>query len=196
MIRPIVQVGEPVLRERARELEPGELASAEVQALVDDLVETMREAGGAGLAAPQIGVPLRVYVVEVRDNPRYPYKPPIALRVVANPELRPVGDETFPSYEGCLSVRDLRGVVRRHAAIELAYLDRDGGRVVERIRGLSAGTFQHELDHLDGVLFLDRVDDPRTLTTWEGFRRFHEVVWLDGVRAQIEASAIEPAPRG
>jgi peptide deformylase len=193
VIRPIVQVGEPVLRERARELEPGELGSAEVQALVDDLVETMRGAGGAGLAAPQIGVPLRVFVVEVRDNPRYPYKPPIALRVVANPELRRVGEETFPSYEGCLSVPDLRGVVRRHAAIELAYLDRDGGRVVERVRGLSAGTFQHELDHLDGVLFLDRVDDARTLTTWEGFRRFHEAAWLDEVRAQIEGSAIESA---
>jgi peptide deformylase len=193
VIRPIVQVGEPVLRERARELEPGELGSAEVQALVDDLVETMRGAGGAGLAAPQIGVPLRVFVVEVRGNPRYPYKPPIALRVVANPELRRVGEETFPSYEGCLSVPDLRGVVRRHAAIELAYLDRDGGRVVERVRGLSAGTFQHELDHLDGVLFLDRVDDARTLTTWEGFRRFHEAAWLDEVRAQIEGSAIESA---
>ena len=191
MIRTIVQVGEPVLRERARELEPGELASAEVQALVDDLVETMRDAGGAGLAAPQIGVPLRLFVVEVRDNPRYPYKPPIPLRVVANPELRPVDDEAFPSYEGCLSVPELRGVVRRHGAIELAYLDRDGRRVVERVRGLSAGTFQHELDHLDGVLFLDRVDDPRTLTTWDGFRRLHERAWLEEVAPLIAASAIE-----
>jgi peptide deformylase len=191
VIRPIVQVGDPVLRGRARELEPGELRSAEVQALVDDLVETMRDAGGAGLAAPQVGVPLRLFVVEVRDNPRYPYKPPIPLRVLANPELRPLGDETFPSYEGCLSVPDLRGLLPRHAAVEVSYLDRDGRRVRERVRGLSAGTFQHELDHLDGVLFLDRVEDPRTLTTWEAFRRFHEAGWLQEVQGAIAAGAIE-----
>jgi peptide deformylase len=191
VIRPIVQVGDPVLRGRARELEPGELRSAEVQALVDDLVETMRDAGGAGLAAPQVGVPLRLFVVEVRDNPRYPYKPSIPLRVLANPELRPLGDETFPSYEGCLSVPDLRGLLPRHAAVEVSYLDREGRRVRERVRGLSAGTFQHELDHLDGVLFLDRVEDPRTLTTWEGFRRFHEAAWLQEVQGAIAAGAIE-----
>jgi peptide deformylase len=191
MIRPIVQVGDPVLRERARELEPGEVASVEVQALVDDLVETMRAAGGAGLAAPQVGVPLRLFVVEVRDNPRYPYKPPIPLRVLANPELRPLGDETFPSYEGCLSVPDIRGIVPRHAMVEVAYLDRDGARVRERVRGLSAGTFQHELDHLDGTIFLDRVDDRGTLTTWEGFRRFHERTWLEAVQRWIADSVVE-----
>ena len=92
---------------------------------MDDLVETMRAAGGAGLAAPQIAVPLRVFVVEVRDNPRYPYKPNMPLRVLVNPEMRPLSDETFEVVEGCLSIPALRGRLRRHAEVELSYLDRD-----------------------------------------------------------------------
>jgi len=195
-LREIVQIGNPVLRERARELTRAELAAPETRELIDDLVETMRAAGGAGLAAPQVGTPLRVFVVEVRDNPRYPYKPPIALRVLVNPVVRPLGEERFPSYEGCLSVPNLRGLLERHAEIEVAYLDRDGAEVVERVTGLSAGTFQHELDHLDGVLFLDRVADARTLTTWEEFKRFHEEEWLDLVRTEIERASIERLPPG
>src|SRR5579884_491274 len=190
-VREIVQVGDPVLRGRARQLAPDEIASQETQRLIDDLVETMRAAGGAGLAAPQVGVPLRIFVVEVRDNPRYPYKPAIPLRVLVNPVVRPLGDGTFPSYEGCLSVPNLRGLLDRHADVEVSYTDRDGAEVVERVTGLSAGTFQHELDHLDGILFVDRVTDPRTLTTWDEFRRRHEAAWLDQVRSEIARAAVE-----
>jgi peptide deformylase len=190
-VREIVQVGHPVLRERARELTREELATPETQQLVEDLVETMRSAGGAGLAAPQVGVPLRVFVVEVRENPRYPYKPPIPLRVLVNPVVRPLGARTFPSYEGCLSVPNLRGLLQRYADVEVSYLDRDGEEIVERVGGLSAGTFQHELDHLDGVLFLDRVDDPRTLATWDEFRSRHEGAWLEQVHAEIERAFVE-----
>ena len=148
-VREIVTIGHPVLRERARPVGDA-LASAEVQSLIDDLVDTMRAAGGAGLAAPQVGVPLRVYVAEVRDNPRYPYKPNMPLRVLVDPEVRPLSDETFEVVEGCLSIPPARAA-RRHAEVEVSYLDRDGERHVETIRGLSAGTFQHEQDHLDGV---------------------------------------------
>jgi peptide deformylase len=167
-VREIVTVGDPVLRERAREVPADELRSPAVQALIDDLIETKRAAHGAGLAANQIGETLRVAVVEVEpDNPRYPYKPAVPLRVLVNPVLEPVGDEQVEIVEGCLSVPDLRGAVPRYEAVRVRYLDRDGVEHEEVRRGLTAGTFQHEVDHLDGVLFLDRVQDPTTFSTWE-----------------------------
>ena len=181
----IVRIGEPVLRAVAQPVADEELATPGFQRFLDDLVETMRAASGAGLAAPQVGVSRRVFCVEVHRNPRYPYQPDIDLRVLVNPEVRALSDETFSSYEGCLSVPDLRGRLTRFAEIELAYTDRHGERVVEEIRGLSAGTFQHEQDHLDGVLFVDRVEDPRTLTTWEGFRRWHEEAYAAEARALV-----------
>jgi peptide deformylase len=173
-VLPIAQVGDPVLRERARELSPEELASSEVQQFIDDLIETKRAADGAGLAANQVSDLRRIAVVEVTEgNPRYPYKPPIPLTVMVNPVLEPLGDETVEINEGCLSVPDLRGTVDRFAAVRVRYLDRDGEEHVEERRGLTAGTFQHEVDHLDGVLFLDHVRDPSTFSTWEEFDRHH-----------------------
>ena len=172
-VREILTIGHPALRQRAREVGREELASAEVQGLVDDLVDTMRAAHGAGLAATQLGVPLRVAVVEVRHNPRYPYKPPIPLTVVVNPVVEPIGDEVVTINEGCLSVPDLRGEVDRHVTIRLRRWDREGHEHDEVVRGLTAGTYQHELDHLDGRLFVDRVTDTTTLMTWEQYERFH-----------------------
>ena len=166
--REIVEIGHPVLRERAREVSPEELGTPEVQRLIDDMIETMRAADGAGLAANQVAETLRVAVVEVRPgNPRYPYKPPIPLTVIVNPVIEPLDDDVEQINEGCLSVPDLRGEVPRHVSIRLRYLDREGAEHEEVRRGLTAGTFQHELDHLDGILFVDRVEDPRTLTTWD-----------------------------
>ena len=188
----IEQIGSPVLRGCARELEPEEIRSADVQRVIDDLVETMRHAGGAGLAAPQVGVLLRLFAVEVRDNTRYPYKPPISLRVLINPVIFPRSPATFESFEGCLSVPGIRGPVWRFADIDVAYLDRDGRRVREHVWGMSAGTFQHELDHLDGVLFLDRVQETRLLSSWEEFRLRHEASWLERVRPMISQAGIEP----
>jgi peptide deformylase len=174
-LREIVQIGHPVLRERAREVGPDELHSDEVQRLIDDMIETMRAADGAGLAANQVAETLRIAVVEVRaGNPRYPYKPPVPLTVIVNPSIEPLDDEVAWINEGCLSVPNLRGEVPRHVSIALRYTDRDGTEHEEVRRGLTAGTFQHELDHLDGTLFVDRVADPATLTTWEQFERFHK----------------------
>jgi len=181
-VLPITTVGDPVLRRRAAEVAADELASAEVQAFIDDLVETKRAANGAGLAANQVGDVRRIAVVEVEaGNPRYPYKPPFPLTIMVNPELEAIGDETFDVSEGCLSVPDLRGMLRRHAQVRARFLDRHGEQRELVVRGLSAGTFQHEVDHLDGVLFLDRVTDPTTLTSWEQFERFG--------RAEFEAHA-------
>ena len=172
-IRKIATVGHPVLRQRAREITPEELASAEMQRLIDDLIDTMRDANGAGIAANQVHEPVRVAVIEVKDNPRYPYKPPIPLTVLVNPVIEPVGEELVEINEGCLSVPNLRGSVLRHVTIRAAWFDRDGTPHDEVKRGLTAGTFQHECDHLDGRLFLDRVTDTTTLTTWEQFERHH-----------------------
>ena len=126
-VREIVTIGDPVLRLRAREVAPEELGSAEMQALIDDLIETRRAANGAGLAANQVGVPLRVAVAENDGaNPRYPYKPPIPLTVMVNPVIEPLDPETFEVNEGCLSVPDLRGDLTRLTHVRVRYLDRDG----------------------------------------------------------------------
>jgi peptide deformylase len=170
-VRPILSIGHPVLREVAGPVDD----VAAVHDLVDDLVDTMRAANGAGLAANQIGVPLQVCVIEVRTpNPRYPYKPAIPLTVLINPTLEPLTQETFANYEGCLSVPDLRGVVDRYVELRVHALDRDGAPIDMVVRGLSAGTYQHETDHLNGTLFVDRVTDTRTLCTWSEFRERHE----------------------
>jgi peptide deformylase len=175
----ILQVGDPVLRERAREVGPDELPA--LQDLIDAMIATMRDAGGAGLAANQVGDLHRILVAEVDHNPRYPYKPPLPLTVMVNPVIEPIGEETIPIIEGCLSVPNLRGELDRFAAIQVRYLDRSGAPREDTFEGLSAGTFQHEVDHLDGVLFLDHVTDPRTFMTWEEFDRRHKDAWLERI---------------
>jgi peptide deformylase len=180
-VREVVAIGDPVLRERARELSPQEIGSAEIQELIDDLIETKRATHGAGIAANQVGVPVRVAIVEVEEgNPRYPYKPPEPLTVLINPSLEPVGEETIEINEGCLSVPDLRGDLPRHRAVQVRYLDREGNEHTDVKRGLTAGTFQHEVDHLDGTLFVDRAD-PRTFATWSQFERHQREEFLQRV---------------
>jgi peptide deformylase len=185
-VRDIVTVGHPVLRQRARELTMDELASPEMQALIDDLIDTMHAANGAGIAANQIGESVRIATIHVDHNPRYPYKPQIPLTVVVNPVIEPLGDEVVEINEGCLSVPNLRGNVFRHVDIRVRYLDRDGNPHDELKRGLTAGTFQHECDHLDGLLFLDRVQDTRTLTTWEQFERFHRDAFVERITEFVD----------
>jgi peptide deformylase len=185
--REIVEIGHPVLRERAREVTSKELRSDDVQRLIDDMIETMRAADGAGLAANQVAETLRIAVIEVRPgNPRYPYKPPVPLTVVVNPVVEPLDDEIEQINEGCLSVPNLRGEVPRHVSIRVRYTDREGAEHDEVRRGLTAGTFQHELDHLDGTLFVDRVEDLSTLSTWEQFERFHRDAFVERARALVE----------
>lgn len=184
-VLPILLLGEPLLRTRSREVTLEELAAPATQSFIDDLVETMRHANGAGLAAPQVGNAVRIVAIEVGDNPRYPYKPRIPLTVLVNPVLEPLEGELFANYEGCLSVPNLRGVVDRHTRLRLKALDRHGAPVDRVVEGLSAGTFQHECDHLDGVLFLDRVSDPRTLSTWDAFEKHHRAAFVARVEALV-----------
>jgi peptide deformylase len=185
-IRKIATVGHPILRERTRELSVDELASPQMQALIDDMIDTMRDANGAGIAANQVHEPVRITVIEVNKNPRYPYKPQIPLTVVVNPVIEVLDDEVVEINEGCLSVPNLRGNVFRNVNIRVTYLDRDGVEHDEIKRGLTAGTFQHECDHLDGLLFLDRVADTTTLTTWEQFERFHRDAFIERITKFVE----------
>ncbi len=173
-LRKIAQVGHPILRERAREVTREELLGPEVQGFIDDLVATMRDASGAGLAATQLYMPLRICAIEVGNNPRYPYKPKIPLTILVNPVVTPLSDETFSNFEGCLSVPNLRGRVQRYLHVKITGWDRRGEPQSFEAKGISAGTYQHELDHLDGKLFLDRVSDPTSLCTWEHFDRYEK----------------------
>jgi peptide deformylase len=185
-VRDILHVGNPLLREVSRTVSRDELASAEMQHLIDDLVDTQRAAHGAGIAAPQIGELVRIATVEVTENPRYPYKPRIPLTVVVNPIIEPLDDEMVEVNEGCLSVPNMRGNVMRFVNIRLRYWDRDGVEHDEVKRGLTAGTFQHELDHLDGLLFLDKVFDTRSLTTWEQFEKYHREAFVARITEFVE----------
>jgi peptide deformylase len=184
-IREIALVGDPVLRRRAPECSLEELLSEEVQQLIDDLIETKRAAGGAGLAATQLSQQRRIAVVEVDARTRYDYKPLIPLTVIVNPTVESLTQERISINEGCLSVPNLRGDVERWLAVRVRHLDRAGEPRELVARGLSAGTFQHEVDHLDGVLFLDRVTDPRTFTTWEQFERHHREAFLRRVAPYV-----------
>ena len=184
----IATVGDPVLRERAPEISTEELRSSEVQRLIDDLIETRRAAGGAGLAATQVSALKRIAIAEVDGNTRYPYKPPIPLTVIVNPVIEPRSDQTLLINEGCLSVPDLRGDVERFTEVRIRYLDRHGEPRETDARGLSAGTFQHEVDHLDGVLFLDRVKDSRSFSTWEQFERHHKEDFLRRVAPYVRGA--------
>lgn len=184
-IRKIATIGHPVLREVAREVTRDELRSPKIQSFIDDLVDTMRDANGAGLAANQVYEPIRICAIEIKDNPRYPYKPNFPLTVLVNPVLSPTTEETFLNYEGCLSVPNLRGEVRRFTGIRVRAWDRDGNELAFEVKGLTAGTFQHEVDHLDGKVFLDRVEDTRSLATWTDFERYHMKGFVERAKALV-----------
>ena len=184
-IRKIATLGHPVLREVARSVARDELATAGVQRFIDDLIETMHDANGAGLAANQVYEPLRICAIEVRNNPRYPYKPNFPLTILVNPEVTPTTDDTFLNYEGCLSVPNLRGEVRRFTGVHVKAWDRQGNDVELAVKGLTAGTFQHEVDHLDGKVFLDRVEDTRSLATWADFERHHMAAFVERAKALV-----------
>ena len=168
----VARLGHPVLRQVSRPVPPDALASAEVQGFIDDLVETMREYDGAGLAAPQVHRPLRICLIEVDDNPRYPDFPRVPLTLLVNPRIDLLTDDRIRIWEGCLSVPDLRGLVPRCPHIHVRAVDRHGAALDFEAEGVFAGIVQHECDHLDGRLFVDRVEDTKTLSFIPEFRRY------------------------
>ncbi len=157
MIRDVLLMGDPRLLERSRELD--RMDTAELASLLEDLRDTMRAQNGAGLAAPQIGVGLRVVIFGVERNPRYPEVDPVPYTELVNPVVTPMSDELEEGWEGCLSVPGLRGVVPRFRHLHYRGLD-PGGAIIEReVEGFHARVVQHECDHLDGILYPMRMRD-------------------------------------
>jgi len=150
-IRPVLKMGHPLLRQVARPVT--EFGTPALRELVRDMDDTMRALDGAGLAAPQIGVSLRVVIFEVRQNPRYPQAGEVPYTVLLNPVLTPLGDETEDGWEGCLSVPGLRGLVPRHRRLHYRGYDLDGAPIDRTVEGFHARVVQHEVDHLDGILY-------------------------------------------
>jgi len=136
------------------------------------MVETMREYNGVGLAAVQVHEPLQLAVLEVADNPRYPEKPTVPLSVLINPRIEPLAEDTEGDWEGCLSVPDMRGNVPRYAKIRVRALDHDGAELDFVASGFHARVIQHEFDHLNGKVYLDRMNDLSTLTHLQEYIRY------------------------
>jgi peptide deformylase len=165
----VARMGHPVLRERARALEPRELKTVAVQQLIDDMLETMVEYGGVGLAAPQVHSGLRLFVAFLDDEGRGEGEP----SAIINPEIAIVGSERLEGWEGCLSIPDIQGLVPRAAHIKVRALDRHGKRLEIDAREYPARVIQHETDHLDGILFFDRMRSFESLTYLKEYSRFH-----------------------
>src|SRR6266567_2901342 len=168
----VARLGHPVLRQQALPVSVEEIRSPDVQRLIDDMVETMREYNGAGLAANQVHVPKQICVIEVNGNPRYPDAPTIPLTVLINPVVTPLAAEMEEGWEGCLSIPDMRGVVPRHAAVRLEAYDRTGEKLSAVAKEFFARVVQHETDHLNGIVYVDRMKDLSTLTHLAEWQRY------------------------
>lgn len=170
----VAQMGHPVLRRRARDLSVEEICSAPIQQLVEDMHETMREYGGVGLAAPQVHRDLRLAVIEFgSDNERFQIEESQPFSVFFNARIHVLDEEPFGMWEGCLSVPGLRGYVERPRRIRVDYLDRHGKPHQVEAEDFLAVVMQHELDHCEGTLYVDRLADPRKFAFLEEYSRHH-----------------------
>ncbi len=171
-IRKIAQLGNPVLRAKARPITKEAVNSPEIQTLIDDMIETKEEYTGAGLAASQVHEPLQLIVVGVNENPRYPHAGDIPLTVLINPEITDFSAEMEEDWESCLSVENLSGLVKRAKEVTVTGLDREGNEIEIHADGFKARVFQHEIDHLHGMVFLDRMSDLKSLSFGKEHSRF------------------------
>lgn len=160
----VARLGNPVLRRPAREVPAEVVGQTDFQRFINDMVVTMREYQGVGLAAVQVHESMQVAVLEVADNARYPGKEAVPLSVLINPEIVPLGDGTEDDWEGCLSIPDIRGWVPRYSRLRVTALDRDGNALDFVAEGFHARVIQHEVDHLRGHVYMDRMPDLTTLT--------------------------------
>src|SRR5262245_20645968 len=165
----VARMGHPVLRTRARPLERAEIKSPAIQTLIDDMIETMAEYHGVGLAAPQIHEAVRLFVAALDVDEEGQAGAPVVL---INPEIAPIGTATVEDWEGCLSIPDIRGRVPRAREIKVRGYDRDGERVEIHAREFGARVIQHETDHLDGILFVDRMQSFESLTFLDEYSRY------------------------
>jgi peptide deformylase len=172
----VARMGHPVLRARAKPLDPADIKSPQIQQLIDDMFETMQEYQGVGLAAPQVHASLRLFVAGFApgadDDDDEEEEERVPLMALINPEISVVGDDTAEDWEGCLSIPDIRGRVVRAREIKVKAYDRRGRRIEINARGFTARVIQHEADHLDGVLFFDRMESLETLTFLDEFGKY------------------------
>jgi peptide deformylase len=168
----VTRLGHPVLRKVTEEVAARELKTPAMQKFIDDMIETMKEYDGVGLAADQVFTSKQVAVLEVADNPRYPKKAKVPLTVLINPRITPLSDEMEDDWEGCLSIPDLRGQVPRYRSIRIQGLDRHGRKLDFVAEDFHARVIQHEYDHLNGRVYLDRMRDFTTLTFLQEFTRY------------------------
>tara|TARA_Y100001968_G_scaffold22451_1_gene17704 strand:- start:616 stop:1149 length:534 start_codon:yes stop_codon:yes gene_type:complete len=159
-VRNVLRIGHPALRTCAAKVPDDWFGSQRLHQLIIDLFDTKRACSGAGLAAPQIDEPLRIFVVGMGHNPRYPNAYPLLERALINPVIKSIGDELISGWEGCLSVPGLRGEVKRWQHIDMKWQDPEGAYHSEEFQDFEARVVQHEIDHLDGVLFPDRLTSP------------------------------------
>lgn len=174
-VLPIAYLGHPVLRRVAEPVDLNALTAPgdnELQTFIDDMIDTMHDEGGVGIAAPQVQRSLRIIVVEYHGNERYPEGSEIPLEVYVNPVITWTSEETKEFWEGCLSVKDLRGLVRRPSACTMEAHTRHGEKVVVNAEGFLAVVLQHEIDHLNGKVFLDRMDDLTQLSYEKEFMTY------------------------
>jgi peptide deformylase len=165
----VARMGHPVLREPARPVSKSDLRDPLMQKLIDDMIDTMHEYHGVGLAAPQVHEGLRLFVALLDEDP----DPKSEATVIVNPEIVPAGSSKEEAWEGCLSIPDIRGMVPRFTDITVAALDRDGKAIELRLKNFAARVAQHETDHLDGVLFFDRMTSMQSLTYLDEYSRYH-----------------------
>ena len=168
----VARLGHPVLRQAAQLVPSDQIGSQEFQKLVNDMIETMKEYDGVGLAAVQVHESKQIAVLEVAENPRYPQKPRVPLSVLINPRVAPLADEKEEDWEGCLSIPELRGKVPRYKSIRVQAWDQDGKELNFVASDFHARVIQHEWDHLNGKVFLDRMPGLSTLTYLQEFARY------------------------
>jgi peptide deformylase len=165
----VARMGHPALRQKARQIDKLEIKDPRMQQLIDDMIDTMHEYSGIGLAAPQIHESLRVFVAHLDPSGRGEGEP----TAIINPQISVIGDKTVEGWEGCLSIPDIRGLVPRAFHINMVALDRHGRRIEFEVKDFPARVVQHEADHLDGVLFFDRMRSFESLTYMEEYSRYH-----------------------
>lgn len=165
----IIQLGDPLLRSQAQVVE--NVRDGRIQKLIDNLITTVKQANGVGIAAPQVAQSDRLFIVASRPNPRYPNAPEMAPTAMLNPKILAHSTEIAKGWEGCLSIPGIRGLVPRYQVIEVEYTDRDGKPQKQELTDFVARIFQHELDHLDGIVFLDRLESTHDIITEQEYQK-------------------------
>lgn len=165
----IIQLGDPILRHTAQLVD--DIRDERIQKLIDDLIATVEQANGVGIAAPQVAESARLFILASRPNSRYPTAPLMEPTATINPKIIAHSTEVVKGWEGCLSIPGIRGLVPRYQEIEVEYTDRDGKLQKQELTDFVARIFQHEYDHLDGIVFLDRLDSTQDIITEQEYQK-------------------------